>query len=236
MVNQYRVGRVFLAGDAAHVHPPAGAQGLNTGVQDAYNLGWKLAMVLKGAPASLLDTYQEERLPVAAAVLGRSMKLYQSRGVPKRGDAERQLLLNYRGSSLTLEIGWPQGKLRAGDRAPDAVCENSSGRIRLFDLFRGPHFTVLAFGAQADAAMRDLEWTPDDILRKCCVRLSGIAEEYGTIIDADGNAHAAYGISDKDNVIFLVRPDGYVGLIASQNWMDAANEYRKAVAGVRGVR
>jgi 2-polyprenyl-6-methoxyphenol hydroxylase-like FAD-dependent oxidoreductase len=236
MVNQYRVGRVFLAGDAAHVHPPAGAQGLNTGVQDAYNLGWKLAMVLKGAPASLLDTYQEERLPVAAAVLGRSMKLYQSRGVPKRGDAERQLLLNYRGSSLTLEIGWPQGKLRAGDRAPDAVCENSSGRIRLFDLFRGPHFTVLAFGAQADAAMRDLEWTPDDILRKCCVRLSGIAEEYGTMIDADGNAHAAYGISDEDNVIFLVRPDGYVGLIASQNWMDAANEYRKAVAGVRGVR
>ena len=236
MVDKYRVGRVFLAGDAAHVHPPAGAQGLNTGVQDAYNLGWKLAMVLKGAPASLLDTYQEERLPVAAAVLGRSMKLYQSRGVPKRGDAERQLLLNYRGSSLTLEIGWPQGKLRAGDRAPDAICENSSGRIRLFDLFRGPHFTLLAFGAQAAAAIRDLEWTPVDILRKCSVQLSGIAEEYRTIIDADGNAHAAYGISDKDNVVFLVRPDGYVGLIASQNWMDAVNEYRKAVACVRRDR
>ena len=232
MVDQYRVGRVFLAGDAAHVHTPAGAQGLNTGVQDAYNLGWKLAMVLKGAPASLLDTYQEERLPVAAAVLGLSTKLYRSRGVPKRGDAERQLLLNYRGSSLTLEIGSPQGKLRAGDRAPDAVCENSSGRIRLFDLFRGPHFTLLAFGQEAAAAIRDLEWTPVDILRKCCVRLSGIAEAYGTMIDADGNAHAAYGISDKDNVIFLVRPDGYVGLIASQNWMDAVNEYRKAVACV----
>jgi 2-polyprenyl-6-methoxyphenol hydroxylase-like FAD-dependent oxidoreductase len=236
MVDQYRVGRVFLAGDAAHVHPPAGAQGLNTGVQDAYNLGWKLAMVLKGAPASLLDTYQEERLPVAAAVLGRSMKLYQSRGVPKRGDAERQLLLNYRGSSLTLEIGSPQGKLRAGDRAPDAICENSSGRIRLFDLFRGSHFTLLAFGAQAAAAIHDPEWTPVDILRKCSVRLSGIAEAYGTIIDADGNAHAAYGISDKDNVVFLIRPDGYVGLIASQNWMDAVNEYRKAVACVQHDR
>ena len=175
-------------------------------------------------------------MPVAAAVLGRSMKLYQSRGVPKRGDAERQILLNYRGSSLTLEIGWRQGKLRAGDRAPDAICENSSGRIRLFDLFRGPHFTVLAFGAQAVAAIRDLEWTPVDILRKCSVRLSGIAEEYATTIDADGNAHAAYGISDKDNVVFLVRPDGYVGLIASQNWMDAVNEYRKAVACVRRDR
>jgi 2-polyprenyl-6-methoxyphenol hydroxylase-like FAD-dependent oxidoreductase len=236
MADRYRVGRVFLAGDAAHVHPPAGAQGLNTGVQDAYNLGWKLAMVLKGAPASLLDTYQEERLPVAAGVLGRSMKLYQSRGVPKRGDAERQLLLNYRGSSLNMEIGWHRDKLRAGDRAPDAICENSSGRIRLFDQFRGPHFTLLAFGAQAAAAIRDLEWSPVDILRKCSVRLSGIAEGDGTIIDSNGNAHAAYGISDHDNVIFLVRPDGYVGLIASRNWVDAVNEFQKTVAGIRHDR
>jgi hypothetical protein len=184
----------------------------------------------------LLDTYQEERLPVAAAVLGLSTKLYQSRGVPKRGDAERQLLLNYRGSSATLEIGWHQGKLRAGDRAPDAIGANSSGPIRLFDLFRGPHFTLLAFGAQAAAAIRDLEWTPVDILRKCFVRLSGIAEEYRTIVDTSGNAHAAYGISAKDNVIFLVRPDGYIGLIASQNWLDAVNEYQKAVACVQHAR
>jgi hypothetical protein len=146
------------------------------------------------------------------------MKLYQSRGVPKRGDAERQLLLNYRGGSLAVEIGWSKGKLRAGDRAPDAICENSSGRIRLFDLFRGPHFTLLAFGARAAAAIRDLEWTPVDI------------------IDTPGTAHAAYGISDKDNVVFLVRPDGYVGLIATQNWMDAVNDYQKAVASVQHDR
>jgi 2-polyprenyl-6-methoxyphenol hydroxylase-like FAD-dependent oxidoreductase len=233
MVDRYRVGRVFLAGDAAHVHTPAGAQGLNTGVQDAYNLGWKLAMVLKGAPASLLDTYQEERLPVAAGVLGLSTKLYKSKKLPKRGDAERQLLLNYRGSSLTTEIRWHKRKLQAGDRAPDAICENSSGRIRLFDLFRGPHFTLLAFGAQAAAAIRDLEWSPVDVLRKYFVQLSGIDEEYATITDTDGSAHAAYGISDKDNAIFLVRPDGYVGLIASQRWMDSVNEYQKAVACVQ---
>ena len=66
MVHCYRVGRVFLAGDAAHVHPPAGGQGLNTGVQDAYNLGWKLAHVARGGPNSLLDTYEAERLPIAA--------------------------------------------------------------------------------------------------------------------------------------------------------------------------
>lgn len=66
---RYRSGRVLLAGDAAHVHSPAGGQGLNTGVQDAYNLGWKLALVLRGAPDRLLDTYEEERAPVARAVL-----------------------------------------------------------------------------------------------------------------------------------------------------------------------
>jgi hypothetical protein len=70
LAEHYRVGRVLLAGDAAHVHPPAGGQGLNLGVQDAFNLGWKLAGELAGwAPAGLLDTYEAERHPVAAAVL-----------------------------------------------------------------------------------------------------------------------------------------------------------------------
>lgn len=66
----YRRGRVFVAGDAAHVHSPAGAQGMNTGIQDAINLGWKLALVVDGAPADLLDTYESERRPVARQVVG----------------------------------------------------------------------------------------------------------------------------------------------------------------------
>ena len=66
MVDRYRAGRVFVAGDAAHVHSPAGGQGMNTGIQDACNLGWKLGAVLRGADAALLATYEEERLPVAA--------------------------------------------------------------------------------------------------------------------------------------------------------------------------
>lgn len=70
MVSSYRQGRVFLAGDAAHVHSPFGGQGMNTGIQDAYNLAWKLALVLQGKAAEvLLDTYQEERLPIAREVL-----------------------------------------------------------------------------------------------------------------------------------------------------------------------
>ncbi len=79
LAQRYRVNRVFLVGDAAHVHPPTGGQGLNTSVQDAYNLGWKLAAVLRGAHDSLLDSYETERRPVAQAVLGLSTRLLGGR-------------------------------------------------------------------------------------------------------------------------------------------------------------
>lgn len=133
MVERYRVGRVFLAGDAAHVHPPTGGQGLNTGVQDAYNLGWKVAHVLRGGPEALLDTYQEERLPVAAAVLGLSSQLYKTRSL-KRGEATNQLALHYRMSSLS--SGTPMGRLRPGDRMPNVRLADGSN---LFDQRRGVH-------------------------------------------------------------------------------------------------
>ena len=77
MVDQYRIGRIFLAGDAAHVHSPAGGQGMNTGIQDAYNLAWKLSAVLNGADGALLDTYEEERLPIAASMLGITTRLHR---------------------------------------------------------------------------------------------------------------------------------------------------------------
>jgi 2-polyprenyl-6-methoxyphenol hydroxylase-like FAD-dependent oxidoreductase len=137
MVNRYRVGRVFLAGDAAHVHPPTGGQGLNTGVQDAYNLGWKLAYVARGGPDSLLDSYEAERLPIAAAVLGLSKRLLQTKSL-KRGDATNQLALHYRTSPLS--TGGALGSLHAGDRMPDVRLEDGS---RLFLHMRGTHATEL---------------------------------------------------------------------------------------------
>src|ERR1700761_1184690 len=137
MVDRYRVGRVLLAGDTAHVHPPAGGQGLNTGVQDAYNLGWKLAYVVRGEPDSLLDSYEAERLPIAAAVLGLSKRLLQTRSI-KRGDATNQLALHYRSSALSL--GGSLGGLQAGDRMPDVRLEDGS---RLFAQMRGSHATEL---------------------------------------------------------------------------------------------
>jgi 2-polyprenyl-6-methoxyphenol hydroxylase-like FAD-dependent oxidoreductase len=135
MVDRYRVGRAFLAGDAAHVHPPAGGQGLNTGVQDAYNLGWKLAHVLRGGPDSLLDSYQAERLPIAAAVLGLSKRLHQTRSI-KRGEATNQLALHYRTSFLS--SGDVLGTLHPGDRMPDV---RLADRSTLFEHLRGCHAT-----------------------------------------------------------------------------------------------
>ena len=112
-----------------------GGQGLNTGVQDAYNLGWKLAHVLRGGPDSLLDSYQAERLPIAAAVLGLSKRLHQTRSI-KRGEATNQLALHYRTSALS--SGDVLGTLHPGDRMPDVRLADHS---RLFEHLRGCHAT-----------------------------------------------------------------------------------------------
>ncbi|MFE9629577.1 FAD-dependent oxidoreductase [Streptomyces sp. NPDC006463] len=179
MADRFREGRVFLVGDAAHVHSPAGGQGLNTSVQDAYNLGWKLDAVLRGAaPESLLDSYEEERLPVAAEMLGLSTRVH--RGEVRRGEATHQLGLGYRGSSLAVETrtGLSEDALQAGDRAPDGI----RGGVRLFDVFQGPHWTLLAVGTGPDLPKLPADRT---------ARIPSY-EPYG-----DG--------------VFLVRPDGYVG-------------------------
>lgn len=158
LVDRYREGNVFLAGDAAHIHPPAGGQGMNTGIQDAYNLGWKLAAVANGtASLELLDTYEAERRPVAAHVLELSnARLEQALGdnvVPTRRDASTiQLDVGYRGSALARDDRDDETPLRAGDRAPDATkLATIDGERRLFDLTRGGRFTLLTFGPETPA-------------------------------------------------------------------------------------
>ncbi|KGS73503.1 FAD-dependent monooxygenase [Burkholderia pseudomallei] len=173
MVARLRVGRVFFAGDAAHVHSPAGAQGMNTGIQEAFNLGWKLARVLAGnAPERLLDTYHAERHPIERDVLRQTsfatqvveadrgpLKLLRDHIVPilasfgpLRDAARRtvsELAIQYRKSPLTLERVLDGGP-RAGERAPDALVHvldgplgKAPGVARLFDLHDPAHFTLL---------------------------------------------------------------------------------------------
>lgn len=200
LADRYRVGRALLVGDAAHIHPPTGGQGLNTSVQDAYNLGWKLAAVLKGAPGRLLDSYEEERRPVAEAVLGLSSRLLdaQKKGEMRRAREVHQLDIGYPGSLLFREIGKRRGRLQPGDRAPDAPFKGAGGqRTRLFQLFQGPHWTLLVHGAMLEG-----------VTSRPGLHIHRVGPE-DEVIDQWGHIGDAYAMEAGECV--LVRPDGYIG-------------------------
>jgi 2-polyprenyl-6-methoxyphenol hydroxylase-like FAD-dependent oxidoreductase len=203
LADRYRVGRAFLAGDAAHTHPPTGGQGLNTSLQDAYNLGWKLAAVLAGAPEALLDSYEEERRPVAASMLGLATRLLDQAkaGLMRRGREVHQLDLGYPGSSLALEAPHRHDGLLAGDRAPDAPLTGAAGQPRrLFDLMRGPHWTAIGYEASHESAP-----APRRFLHVHHVGADG------DLRDDAGHFAAAY--APPSGSWTLIRPDGYVGAI-----------------------
>jgi hypothetical protein len=219
LADRYRVGRVLLVGDAAHIHPPTGGQGLNTSVQDAYNLGWKLGAVLSGAPSALLDTFEEERRPIAASVLGLSTQLLADVGAGsrRRGREVHQLDLGYPDSSLSLERPERSGDLLAGDRAPDAPVHGAGGLpTRLFKLFQGPHWTLLGFGVRPDQAP-----APRANLR------THVFGPRGDIVDDGGHFRAAYGAEDGD--WFLIRPDGYIGATVSSAHLSDLEAYLERV-------
>jgi 2-polyprenyl-6-methoxyphenol hydroxylase-like FAD-dependent oxidoreductase len=222
MAERFRSDRAFLVGDAAHVHSPAGGQGLNTGIQDSCNLGWKLAAVLRGAPAGLLDSYEAERLPVAADVLGISTALHdkavdQDPDALRRDDPRlRQLNLGYRDSALSSERRAAAGPVRAGDRAPDAAGYDDDGKTsRLFELLHGGQATLLAFGPAAERlAARLAGAVPPELLRAVAIQAEPAAAREGLagFTDADGHARHGYGIAADQDVLIVVRPDGYLGL------------------------
>ena len=194
----------MLVGDAAHIHPPTGGQGLNTSVQDAYNLGWKLAAVAHGAPDALLDSYERERRPVAASVLGLDTQLLgaMKNGDMRRGREVQQLDIGYPQSSLALAAPTRIGNLSPGDRAPDAPIQGAAGQaLRLFNLFQGAHWTLLGYGvAHGVVASRP----------RLHIHVFGAQ---GDVIDAHGHFQRAYEVAIGDWV--LVRPDGYVAAIVS---------------------
>jgi 2-polyprenyl-6-methoxyphenol hydroxylase-like FAD-dependent oxidoreductase len=229
MVDRYREGRVLLAGDAAHVHSPAGGQGMNTGIQDAYNLGWKLAAVLGGADESLIDTYGEERLPIASWVLGVSNELMNAaiaaRGmVFSRDEKTMQLGLGYRHGSLSQDLRPESEGLRAGDRAPDAPGLSGAGKsTRIFDLLRGPHITLLGFGTRWRAVVDDGIAAFGDDVRGHVIAASPDAA--ADLVDEQGHAHAAYG----DDALFVIRPDNYVGMVVTDTEPEAVVAYLRRI-------
>ena len=226
LAERYQQGRVYLAGDAAHIHPPTGGQGLNTSVQDAYNLGWKLAAVLSAAPEALLATYEVERRPVAAQMLGLTTSLLEAakRGSMRRGREVHQLDLGYPGSSLALEAPARQSGVLAGDRAPDAPLRGAAGQPRrLFDLFEGPHWTLLGYqpARQTRVSVRD----------GLHIHIVG---PNGDLEDASGHLQSAYGVVAGDWV--LVRPDGYIGAIVSSSELTALQPYFDRVGVIASRR
>ncbi|EGN99578.1 hypothetical protein SERLA73DRAFT_159829 [Serpula lacrymans var. lacrymans S7.3] len=212
MVNRFGEGRVFVSGDAAHVHSPTGGQGLNSSVQDALNLAWKLALVHKGlAPASLLDSYTTERLPVIAEMLDITtalLKKTMARDSNKEEVFERNqrlymLGVNYRSSPIVLDEVIPpsdvkpidaygliqDGSLQAGDRAPDApglVDVNSGRNVRFFDIFRPHLHTILVFTSDAAKAahiISELRRYEQNVLRSVIVLPAGLSTQADSAAD-----------------------------------------------------
>ncbi len=210
LAESYRVGNAFIIGDAAHVHPPTGGQGLNTSVQDAFNLGWKLAAALGGAPTSLLDSYEEERRTIAADVLEMSAELLTAmtaRGDMHRGRNTLQLDLHYRASPLSFDGRHLPGKIQAGDRAPDATVLDAQGKRRhLFDLFAHPGFSILSYGSGVD--LGSLVGRPGII----CFHVD---DDMAMLTDDRGEVRERYGLEAP--TLLLIRPDGYVAAAADRD-------------------
>jgi 2-polyprenyl-6-methoxyphenol hydroxylase-like FAD-dependent oxidoreductase len=235
---QYRSGRVFLAGDAAHIHSPAGAQGMNTGIQDSVNLGWKLALVAKGnADPRLLDTYEPERAPVGRMVLrftdrvftvatSRNLVIRFARGqvVPRlaplvlRGKVGRrivfrtvsQLGIRYRGSPLSVEgPGAPSRGPRPGDRLPDAPINCDGRPASLHSALASLGFHVLLCGPSSAWPAANSAGLADGSSINV-LRLTRAVGRPGDLVDPTGLALGRLGVTGDDAVHYLIRPDGHV--------------------------
>jgi 2-polyprenyl-6-methoxyphenol hydroxylase-like FAD-dependent oxidoreductase len=205
----YRAGRVLLAGDAAHVHSPVGGQGLNTGVQDAVNLGWKLAQVVKRiSPESLLDTYHAERHPVAARVLRNTMAQIALMRVDDRIEALRDTVSELLSmdeprkrfaammSGLDIHYDLGDGHPLLGRRMPDLDVVTPAGTVRVFTLLHDAHPVLLNFGEP---------WSLD--LSPWADRVLAIDAEYA----GDWELPALGQVAAPSAV--LIRPDGYVAWV-----------------------
>ena len=239
--SRFRDRRCFLLGDAAHVHSPMGAQGMNTGLQDAYNLAWKLALVVnKRADATLLDSYEAERIPVARRLLRTTDRAFElvvsdnwvaslfrtqiiARIAAFAMTIERvrkiafrtisQIGIRYRRSALSQTLsGLPERAPRAGDRFPWLRLRFAGGSARedLFERLDDLHFHLLVIGQRASSSAT---LNGFDLLRTHVVAAN----------QENADALARAGIAGE--AFYLLRPDGHVGLAGTRLDVDAVADY-----------
>jgi len=247
MVPAMSRGRVFLAGDAAHVHSPVGGQGMNTGIQDAFNLAWKLALVLRGAAKpELLETYNAERHYNAKRLLsriGRATRMANLRAPAAIEVRNRVLhLLGHLGIGRAvpqfismLDVGYPESPAvsesqvawlsrgpRAGERAPDAeglLSADKTDPQRLFSLWSGDNrHQLLHFGNDTN------DKVPSSPLYKMTRIVKDGTPSEGVVVDADAQAHEAYAVH-RDGALYLVRPDGIIAFRSGQSDVTGLSEY-----------
>jgi len=205
----YRKGRVLLAGDAAHVHSPDGGQGLNTGLQDAVNLGWKLARVVAGtAPDTLLDSYHAERHPVAARVLRSTMAQVALRRADERSDALREIVAELLGmdeprrrvagmmSGLDVQYDLGEGHALLGRRMPDLDLVTADGPVRVFALLHDAPPVLINLGEPG--ALDIVSWQDR-------VKLIDASYEGSWELPVIGVVTAPTAV--------LIRPDGHVAWV-----------------------
>jgi 2-polyprenyl-6-methoxyphenol hydroxylase-like FAD-dependent oxidoreductase len=230
-VPNYRIGCAFLTGDAAHVHSPAGGQGMNTGMQDAFNLGWKLALAAEGrARDALLDSYQSERHPVAKQVISRSTRLTKLATV--EGDVARRLRnlalhlatglgpvrdalaeqteetdVNYRDSQIVAG-GHRSGGPRPGDAAPHVEGTDLAAALAA----ASEHAVVCVAPAGAPPSVPSSHPADATVLVVADARTREAGDAI-VLTDPDRRIAERYGFGAAGGTI-VVRPDGYIGLLA----------------------
>ncbi|MGW4354891.1 FAD-dependent monooxygenase [Nocardia sp. NPDC004582] len=231
IVDSYGHGRVFVAGDAAHIHPPTGAQGMNTGIQDAHNLAWKLALAVHGdASPALLGSYDAERRPVGEEVVGRTVRSAREGIGADSTDPgyvlrrEAQLLIDYTGSPIVAASPADEPAPRAGARAPDARGLTRAAvafDLRLLPLLDGTRHTLLLYAddATTESGLRALEELATTAIAaaRCHLNVYLIATPEAVadattlplIRDTAGEFARAYRAAPGS--AFVIRPDGYLG-------------------------
>lgn len=247
----YSSGRVLLCGDATHVHSPAGGQGMNACMQDAFNLGWKLAAAIHGhAAPDILATYGAERQPIAEQVTAGSDRMAQILFNATVPVAERFTLTqdpawhdeailrisalshNYRGvDGVLADLELDEKAVKPGDRAPDVVLRDAAPRQRLYDTLRHPRFTLLLLtngGADSMARCRTVACRLRANRSQVKIVLVGgaISEDFDhdhVLADHDGRVAATFGGGSEQMI--LVRPDLYVGFRGSLASADALVGY-----------